>query len=181
MCKLEDKILSGFKLLGKYSEPAKEVLKANRELDVLVKRGALLNEIREAFERCIYLNSGMFFAWLMDNGYHYAPEIFVELGWYLYSYFYCCRQRLVSRLVFSSLNKEQLKRFIFLVEFGVEQNEWDRGINPFNGCKLFFLYLKSIGYEMDNLDKLLSYLSKLQKKMDKKPYMFRGKLEYVQN
>ena len=84
-------------------------------------------------------------------------------------------------VTFLSLTNEQLKRFLFLVEFGVEQDEWDSGINPFNGCKLFFLYLKSIGYEMDNLDELLNVLSMLQEKMGKKPYIFRGKLEYVQN
>ncbi|MGI6524228.1 MAG: hypothetical protein ACOX2O_02900 [Bdellovibrionota bacterium] len=138
-------------------------------VDDLVDMGESPDEISFDVKRAIAFNSFLFFGWLLDHGHGEATETFTQLLDAFFNYVYLNNTEEHKRLKVSNVTKKQLEKFFNLVEFGVSQELWDKGINPFDGMLLLYQYLEESGYKNANLERRRRAITELRKSATKKP------------
>ena len=113
-------------------------------LDSLVAIGEQADEI-ESYVNAAGRQAGiLFFGWLMTRKLSHGAEVLASMVPFLFENVYLIEND--RKRTLEKVSKKFLQEFLSLVEFAVDEKDWNRHVNPFDAVLLFYQFLDEIGY-----------------------------------
>lgn len=148
-------------------------------IDGLVSAGEEPYEMEYEVHFCAQVNAFLFFGWLAEHGYGLGAEVLMQMAEGLFEHVYLL-DRGRRRATLANASKRVLEEYIHLLEFAVSEEQWRKGVNPFDGLRLFFRYLDEIQYPGAHRERRERAIAELQKRIKKKPCLQVKGYELVQ-
>jgi len=135
-------------------------------LDECISIGEDADELESTVNRHGEDAGKLFFGWLMLHGYSNGAEILASMVAYVMDNLYLVHNG--RRKTLANATKKDLGEIITLVEFAVDEKDFNAHLNPFDGLLLFYQFLEEIGYPA-NLPRRQRAIKELRRTIIKKP------------